>query len=518
MAYATFMDVPQELLDRFVGCGPVNYSVYLNACSLVCRSLRSPAQRYLYHRVRLMTTERIDDLLEIIRDNALIATYIRRIYTTSQQLSDDYGLDVQLATLFLRIKEHAPHSSLFLSIIKHPTLPCDQDSTPTRHLTLDGLVHCLAQVHYLDVIHVEEFPSIVLFSFRNLKSLFLHHTGFDPELHAIEQEELLELSAPLRRSLLVLRISNLGYFPSIMVSGIGAQLENLYVKNVRFVDATVNMASPRPQILRISISNHDFGAMKTIVDSLVDFSRLIDLRDGTSPFRYQKSDKESSIQIHRSIQYALQACKDSLQILRLHCMTEAYSAENPQIAFDLSRIPNLHTLILSCHCHDGFDVTTLPMYIRDILRTMNPETSRIHMIIIEIRLLLTRTVPDANGYVRMELPALFQQDGWIQIKEILEALGNKRSLLVGLRVTLMGPFNNNSMMNSNRIVPGSRAEAKLYAQTIARWATTRFSAGTRRWRLMLSLPLLDSSQADGSEPESSVSSDDLVDTSDEDEA
>lgn len=323
------MDVPQELLDQFVGCGPVNYSVYLNACSLVCRSLRSPAQRYLFHGVRLMNTERIDDLLEIIRDNALIATYIRRIYTNSQQLSEDYGLDVQLATLFLRIKEHSPHSSLFLSITKHPTPPFEQDSTSARHVTLDGLVYCLSQVHSLDVSDVLEFPSMVLFSFQNLKTLCLHHTTFDPELYAIEQEELLELSAPLRRSLVALRISNLGYFPSIMVSGIGAQFQRLHVKNVRFVDATVAVGSPRPQILRAILCNYDFEAMKTFVDSLVDFSGLKDFRDATSPYRYQQNNKESSIQIHRSIQYALHACKNSLQILRLHC-SESFDSPLPE--------------------------------------------------------------------------------------------------------------------------------------------------------------------------------------------
>lgn len=189
-------------------------------------------------------------------------------------------------------------------------------------------------------------------------------------------------------------------------------------------------------------------------------------------------------------------------------MTEAYSPENPQIAFDLSHIPNLHTLILGCHCHDGIDDITLPLYIRDTLRTINPEAGRMLLIVIEMRLLLTRTEPDDGGYVRMELPAVFQQDAWIQIRELFEALGSKRPLMVVLHVTLQGSFSANSTMNPTRIVPGSVAEARLFSQMIARWAGASLlaRAGSRRWRLRVHLHTLDSSQADGSEPESPASS------------
>lgn len=313
------MDLPQELVDRFVDFGPTRNLAYLQACSLVCHSLRSPAQRYMFRAVRLMTAERIDVLLEIIRDNALIATYIRKIFTTSQQLSEDYGLDVPLVTFLLRIKEHSPHSRLYLSITKHTTATFEQDSTSERHVTLDGLVYCLSQVRALVVNDVEEFPSIVLFSLHNLEFLWLHHTTFDPELHAIEEEELVELSEALRKSLVILRIEKLGYFPSIMVAGIGPQFHVLLVKNVRFAGAAVDTESPRPKILQLALCDYDYGIMESIVDSLVDLSCLNHFRDVTPTMRYKEYDKEDSIQIHRSIRHVLNACKDSLQLLSLHC-------------------------------------------------------------------------------------------------------------------------------------------------------------------------------------------------------
>lgn len=162
--------------------------------------------------------------------------------------------------------------------------------------------------------------------------------------------------------------------------------------------------------------------------------------------------------------------------------------------------------MLGCHCHDGIDDITLPLYIRDTLRTINPEAGRVLLIVIEMRLLLTRTEPDDGGYVRMELPAVFQQDAWIQIRELFEALGSKRPLLVVLHVTLQGSFSANSTMNPTRIVPGSVAEARLFSQMIARWAGASLLAGSRRWRLTVHFHMLDSSQADGSEPESPASS------------
>ena len=270
MTTATFMDLPQELLDMIVDCGPDHGSdgdgdgdglQFYADCALVCRSLRGRSQYHLYFEVELYSSERIDGLLDIIRNDPLIAWYIRRINTTSQQLIEDYGLDVPLATLLLLIKEHSPQSSLAMTIMGHTGDMFEHDSSPERHLSPEGLVSCLSQVHYLKVKEVEEFPSVILFSFKHLSALCLIKTTFDPELHVIEQRQILQLAAPILRSVTGLELCNIEFFPGVLLSNFET-LTTLNLKNVRFAEAAVDLESPRPRPVWVPLNGSEEGGCR----------------------------------------------------------------------------------------------------------------------------------------------------------------------------------------------------------------------------------------------------------------
>ncbi|KJA25561.1 hypothetical protein HYPSUDRAFT_406689 [Hypholoma sublateritium FD-334 SS-4] len=324
MANATFVDLPQEILDMIVDYGPDDDSSEFYAdCSLVCRSLRGRAQNHLYFKIELYSPDRIDELLEIIRNNSLIARYIRQINTTSQQLIENYGFDIPLATLFLLIKEHSPHSPLGMCIVNHTDDVFEHDSSPERHLSPEGLVSCLSQVHYLLVGSVEEFPAIILFSLEHLDVLCLERMSFDPELHVIEQRQLLQLAAPVLRCVTTLQLADMDFFPSVLLSSFEA-LTTLSIKNVRFTKAAVALQSPRPQITHIELSELNHKTVTRIVDSLVDVTHLIEFVDGTSPIYYQYYDAEESAKVTLAVQYVLHACKHSLQTLSLNCCASPY--------------------------------------------------------------------------------------------------------------------------------------------------------------------------------------------------
>lgn len=198
-------------------------------------------------------------------------------------------------------------------------------------------------------------------------------------------------------------------------------------------------------------------------------------------------------------------------------MTEAYSRENPQIPFDLSQLPKLRSLFLNCHCFDEFDNITLPLYIRDILRTIRPETARINRISLSILLVPIPPIPDHRGLARLTLPHVFRQGAWIQIREILDALSRRVPLEFILGVTVMGPFSRNVMRQPNVILQGSANEAQIYTRMIGQWAVNYFAAGPRRWRFRMGLHLLDSARAAISELNSPISSEHLSSDSEEGE-
>ena len=490
------MDLPQELLDMIVDCGPDHGSdgdgdgdglQFYADCALVCRSLRGRSQYHLYFEVELYSSERIDGLLDIIRNDPLIAWYIRRINTTSQQLIEDYGLDVPLATLLLLIKEHSPQSSLAMTIMGHTGDMFEHDSSPERHLSPEGLVSCLSQVHYLKVKEVEEFPSVILFSFKHLSALCLIKTTFDPELHVIEQRQILQLAAPILRSVTGLELCNIEFFPGVLLSNFET-LTTLNLKNVRFAEAAVDLESPRPRILHMELSNFDYQTVRTIFDKLIDGSHLIEFIDGTSDIHYQPYNLAESTEIIQAVQYILNICKHSLEKLSLHycaslytdsvisyimivviLVTAIYKHQSPQVVFNLSRIPNLKYLTLSCNCFRDELIIKLPLYLCTILRTIDLESTLVNTIVILIRVVLDTVYTDHEGRVRLqysEAPRIFKQTAWIEIKQIITALANKRHMSLAMRI--IGFRGDSSSEYIHHIAPYD--EDSLFFSTMTRWA------------------------------------------------
>lgn len=474
-------------------------------CSLVCRSLRGRAQNHLYFKIELYSSERIDELLEIIRNNSLIARHIRQINTTSQQLIENYGFDIPLATLFLLIKEHSPHAPLGMCIVDHTDDIFEHDSSPERHLSPEGLVSCLSQVRYLLVRSIEEFPAVILFSLEHLDVLCLERMSFDPELHVIEQRQLLQLTAPVLRSLTTLQIADMDFFPSILLSSFEA-LTTLSIRNVRFAKAAVVLQSPRPQITHIELSDLGYRTVTRIVDSLVDVTHLIEFVDGTSPVHYQDYDSEESAKISRAVQYVLRTCKHSLETLSLTCcasllsgihdtltivvklVTEIYTNARPQVVLNLSQIPNLKNLTLDCNCSYGEDVTKLPLYLRGILQTIALESTFVNRVTINIRVSLEPVFTDIDRLVHLkfsEPPRVFMQDAWIDIKQVFTALADKTHLVLVLFVKAFG--DDNTAKYKHHVAPD--IEATIFLSAMTHWTQENLIPRTGRCSFFLTTML-----------------------------
>lgn len=318
------MDLPQELLDYIVDLG----SDYLDLsdCALVCRRLRSRAQWHLYQTVELMTSLCIDQLLNLLRVNPQLATYISEITTTSQQFVPLHGLDLRVALLLFRIKQIAPNSSIYLDIRPHDTRLVQYDTTSTRFVAPPAQIACLSLVTSLALLFVAEFPSILLFYLTNLENFTMETMDFHPALDTFGSPHLVQLATSLCRSITTLSIKNSDEndnhkFPGILIASCHS-LESLVLDSVTFTDVMVVSASLRPKITLLEIAHFGYNMVKTLVDFLVDLSELVELVDFTEPRDHEEFSSEEYKDIVESLRYLLHASKGSLVDLRLlHCGT-----------------------------------------------------------------------------------------------------------------------------------------------------------------------------------------------------
>ena len=100
MSAVTFSDMPQEILDQIVDHGAADKTSMEN-CALVFHSLRPRAQKHLYDKITIVTTQRILQLMKIIRGNPFISNYLATVVVSSRQFIPIHGVNTALVSLFL---------------------------------------------------------------------------------------------------------------------------------------------------------------------------------------------------------------------------------------------------------------------------------------------------------------------------------------------------------------------------------------------------------------------------------
>ncbi len=238
----------------------------------------------------------------------------------------------------------------------------------------------------------------------------------------------------------------------------------------------------------MELSNFDYETVKTIFEKLIDGTRLIEFIDGTSDVHYQPYSIARSTEIIQAIQYILNICKRSLEKLSLHycallytdsamsfitivvrLVAAIYKHQSPQIVFNLSRIPNLKYLTLSCNCYCDELVNKLPLYLCTILRTIDLESTLVNTIVILMRVVLDPVYTNNDGRVRLqysEAPRIFTQTAWVEIKQIITALANKRHLSLAMRIVGFGV--NSASEYIHPVAPYDKDS--LFFSTMTRWA------------------------------------------------
>lgn len=319
MQNTSLLHLSNELLTMIVDhiSSSDGYTINLINCSLVCWPLRAPAQRHLFNSVRLPAIRRLEALLEIIRVNPVIATYIRWIVACSHWpfiVDTADGLNMPLAPILLRIKENSPHSPLNLTIRQFSSR-FRGEATPVYYVTPNAIHSVLSQLIRLEIDRAD-IPMVSLSGRGQLKELFLNETRH----HDLKSSEgSLQLSAPLLSSVTDLYIGNNGAFPAILMASFPTLL-SLVLNTVSFdEDFVVPDALPRPQILSLDISFFEFRTIEILVNSFVDVSLLEQLLDGTVAAFLEDYTIEECAEVTDAIRYILDRSKGTLEHLRINC-------------------------------------------------------------------------------------------------------------------------------------------------------------------------------------------------------
>ena len=312
--HATFSHLSQELLDEIVDYGEAfDDPDYFRNCSLVCRSLRSRAQKYIYKDISVRTTLRVQELsVHININNTLISSYIENITTTAEQLDTNHGLTSSFALLLSIIKMHSPNSSISLFIYGEDSSDvgsCLHTYRPTCDYTEASFPECLSIVTSLELQNIRGFPIMLLSHLRRLTELIITDVSFD--------YARFPASLPFD-SLTLFAVKNTEGFPGVLIR-MCTQLQMLEIQHVSFSDVGVAaVRTPLPQTKHVYTSHLRYKTVKMLVDSLADLSYLCGALD-TTRFAHICENADESVGDAASMQYLLRSCHDSLRHLQLNC-------------------------------------------------------------------------------------------------------------------------------------------------------------------------------------------------------
>lgn len=316
---ATFSNLFQELLDEIVEYGDaLDDPDFFHNCALVCRSLRSRAQRHIYKDISVLTTLRVQELsVHMNNRNTLISSYIKRITTTAEQLNTGHGLSPSFAMLLAIIEKQSPNSSISLRIFggNSDVGACLHTFVPTCDYVEASLAKCLSIVTSLELNNIRNFPIVLFSHLRRLTDLAITHVSF--------YATGFPASFPFS-SLKLLTVKDTKDLPGLVIRSC-PQLLMLDLQHVSLSHTGVAaVRTPRPQIKHIFISHLRHKVIKMLVDSLVDVSYLETALDSTRCEHLDENDPDESIGDPVSTQYMIHPCKMSLHCLQVNCSASPF--------------------------------------------------------------------------------------------------------------------------------------------------------------------------------------------------
>ena len=321
MAAATFSDMPQELLNEFVGYlfTPPNHSD-MKASALVCRSLRSPSQRLIFHHTYITKTKRIFQLIKLMQENHLIASYLDIVYVSSRQFIPIYGIDTPLASLFLLVRNLSPYK--YLAAMVSPQTPDAEEhhSWPINHISQELRFYSLSVVNRLLLVTLADFPAVALFNFRRLIHIHFDRMTVQPDFPIIFSPQRMSPVSPFFfRDMICLEIHNIANFPAVLISNCHA-LTRLNICNASLSDYGAAATHSRPQLKQLFVYKYNFETITTLIESAVDLSHLQELEASTKSYsEYTDNTPEEDEEITQCQQYLLSECLDSLTSLKISC-------------------------------------------------------------------------------------------------------------------------------------------------------------------------------------------------------
>lgn len=318
MQATTLLHLSNELLVMIVDHISTSYPSAKNLvyCSLVCRRLRSPAQRKLFKNVRLLTNRRIETLLELIRANPSIATYIRVIVASSHWpfiVDTEDGLNMPLAPILLRIQELSPYTSITLKIFQLSNKLAAEE-IPVNYVTINDMHSALSRLIMLE-IEGADIPMVAFSGHGQLKRL-----GFnEARCTNLKSEDILQLPMPLLCSVTDIYVGYTQDFPGVLIANCPS-LRSLFLESVHFEEDFVELGErDLPQIQSLNVSDFDFQTIEMLVDSFVDVSLLKQLLDSTVMTVLEDYAIEECLEVADATRYILDRSKNTLEHLCMHC-------------------------------------------------------------------------------------------------------------------------------------------------------------------------------------------------------
>lgn len=186
-------------------------------------------------------------------------------------------------------------------------------------------MYSMSVIARLELDELVDFPAAALLNFRRLRYVIWNNTTLYPKISNILAPHRMSALPPFFfRNITCLEIVNIDDFPAVLISYCHA-LKDLNLANMTFLDPD---AAPTPSTLPyiddLYVSTYNIEMIQTLVDRVVDLSRLQQLHDRMSlDMKYEVEEFEKDEEIIECHRHLLSKSKNSLTKLFLTC--RAYS-------------------------------------------------------------------------------------------------------------------------------------------------------------------------------------------------
>ncbi len=322
-SHTTFTELPQEILDLIVD--HYDDTAFLRACSLANSKLRPRAQSHLFENLYLPSSERVHTLLEIVKQNPRIATYIFHIIyvTTFEHVIRDHGFDLPFLTLVAFIIASSPPGRLAMRLYINGTRGVHYLHGAFEDISAQQK-QCFAAVTELTLNNLPKFPLSLLRKFTNAPYLVLGNASIESGPHFADlvrmDRHLLPDEVHPIQHLIVNGGDPIKDIPLSLISRCRA-LDKLELMNVTLhpsdADKDRMIDSYRPMLNEFCFSECDLPTIQALGNFVVDFSNL-KMVSNTEDCIHRRQDKLLVEDAHY-INHVMRSCGRSLQTLSLFC-------------------------------------------------------------------------------------------------------------------------------------------------------------------------------------------------------